>query len=44
MWSVEFLMKNGKTSFFANHFGKPICLICNVFVAVNKEFNKKAVL
>ena len=27
--------------FFMNHFGKPTCLICNVFVAVNKEFNIK---
>ena len=24
-----------------NHFGKPTCLICNVSVAVNKEFNIK---
>ena len=27
--------------FFMNHFGKPTCLICNVSVAVNKEFNIK---
>ena len=24
-----------------NHFGKPTCLICNVSVAVNKEFHIK---
>ena len=26
---------------FINHFEKPTCLICNVSVAVNKEFNIK---
>ena len=35
-------MKNGKTgTFFMNYFGKLTCLICNVSVAVNKEFNIK---
>ena len=29
------------STFFINHFGKPTCLICNVSVAVNKEFNIK---
>ncbi|XP_069767039.1 general transcription factor II-I repeat domain-containing protein 2-like isoform X2 [Narcine bancroftii] len=27
--------------FFLQHFGKPVCLICNESVAVNKEFNIK---
>ena len=27
--------------FFMNHFGKPTCLICNVSVVVNKEFDIK---
>ena len=31
----------GKQVLFVNHFGKPTCLISNVFVAVNKEFNIK---
>ncbi|XP_069792445.1 general transcription factor II-I repeat domain-containing protein 2-like [Narcine bancroftii] len=27
--------------FFVQHFGKPVCLICNGSVGVNKEFNIK---
>jgi len=27
--------------FFIEHFGKPVCLICNNSVSVNKEFNIK---
>ena len=26
---------------FINRFSKPTCLICNVYVALNKEFNTK---
>ena len=34
-------MKIGRTSTFINHFGKPTCLVCDVYVAVNKDFNIK---
>ena len=27
--------------FFVNHHGRPTCLICNVSIAVNKEYNIK---
>ena len=27
--------------FFANHFGRPTCLICSKSIAVNKEYNIK---
>ena len=31
----------GKQVLLIYHFVKPTCLICNVYVAVNKEFNIK---
>ena len=34
----------GKQVLFVNHFEKPTSLICNVYVAVDKEFNIAVVI